>query len=67
MYCQVIYDLQQDYTADQVRSVEHAVKCTNHWLHVVPYAANNSVLGRDEFCNMVLLRYQITPNDLPTV
>eukprot|EP00957_Ditylum_brightwellii_P069695 5292808-Ditylum_brightwellii.AAC.1 len=66
MYCQVISNLQQDYIADCVHSVEQAGKCMNHWLNVVPCTANNSILGRNEFWDMVLLRYQITPKDLPT-
>ena len=39
----------------------------NHWINVVPRTANNSVLGKDEFRDMIMLRYQITPKDLPTV
>eukprot|EP00957_Ditylum_brightwellii_P025147 1903165-Ditylum_brightwellii.AAC.1 len=33
-------------------------------LAVVPNAENNSVLGKDKFCDMVLLGYKIIPKDL---
>eukprot|EP00957_Ditylum_brightwellii_P056868 4311209-Ditylum_brightwellii.AAC.1 len=31
---------------------------------VVPNAANNPILEKDEFCNMILLWYKIVPKDL---
>eukprot|EP00957_Ditylum_brightwellii_P156270 11894185-Ditylum_brightwellii.AAC.1 len=39
----------------------------NHWINVVPCTANNSVLGKDKFRDMIMHQYQITPKDLPTV
>eukprot|EP00957_Ditylum_brightwellii_P025867 1956998-Ditylum_brightwellii.AAC.1 len=67
LYTGVLSDLQSEYTANRVRSVERAGNCMNHWINVVPHAANNSVLGKDKFHDMVMLRYQITSKDLPTI
>eukprot|EP00957_Ditylum_brightwellii_P112778 8597810-Ditylum_brightwellii.AAC.1 len=53
------------YTGDQIRSVEHASKNMNHWFTVVPCTANNSVLGKDKFWDMVMLQYKLIPKDLP--
>eukprot|EP00957_Ditylum_brightwellii_P027452 2075157-Ditylum_brightwellii.AAC.1 len=52
LYTGVLSDLQSEYTADQVRSVERAGKYMNHCINVVPRTANNSVLGKDTFCDM---------------
>eukprot|EP00957_Ditylum_brightwellii_P002750 211353-Ditylum_brightwellii.AAC.1 len=52
LYTGVLTDLQADYTADLVQSVEHAGKCMDHWINVVQHTAKNSVLGQNEFCNM---------------
>eukprot|EP00957_Ditylum_brightwellii_P140030 10669629-Ditylum_brightwellii.AAC.1 len=52
---------------DQCRSVERSTKYLNQWLNVVPNAKNNSILGKDKFCNMILLQYEIIPKDLPKV
>eukprot|EP00957_Ditylum_brightwellii_P058067 4403627-Ditylum_brightwellii.AAC.1 len=67
LYTCVLSKLQENYTADWVRSVERAGKCMNHWINVVPRTANNLVLGKDKFCDMLMLQYQITPKDLPTI
>eukprot|EP00957_Ditylum_brightwellii_P028497 2151276-Ditylum_brightwellii.AAC.1 len=36
----------------------------NHWLTVVPNTENSTVLGRDEFWDIVLLQYKLIPKDL---
>eukprot|EP00957_Ditylum_brightwellii_P023859 1799652-Ditylum_brightwellii.AAC.1 len=67
LYMQVLSELQARYTADYVHSIKRAGKCMNHWINVVSCTANNSVLGKDKFQDMILLWYQITPKDLPTI
>eukprot|EP00957_Ditylum_brightwellii_P152064 11578352-Ditylum_brightwellii.AAC.1 len=44
--------------------MEQAFKCMNHWLTVIPCTANNSVLGKDEFWDMVVLQNKLIPKDL---
>eukprot|EP00957_Ditylum_brightwellii_P082561 6276479-Ditylum_brightwellii.AAC.1 len=52
VYIQVLSTLQTYYTADNFHSVECAGKCTHHWINVVPFTSNNSVLGCNECFNM---------------
>eukprot|EP00957_Ditylum_brightwellii_P012644 955597-Ditylum_brightwellii.AAC.1 len=35
------------------------------WLTAVPNVANDSILGKAKFWDMVLLKYKIVPKDLP--
>eukprot|EP00957_Ditylum_brightwellii_P117339 8949286-Ditylum_brightwellii.AAC.1 len=57
-YKQVLTNLQADYTADQVCSAKRAGKSMKHWINAVPLTDNNSVIGQDEFCDIVLLSLQ---------
>eukprot|EP00957_Ditylum_brightwellii_P102251 7794589-Ditylum_brightwellii.AAC.1 len=59
--------VEEDYTGNQKQGLEHASKSLNHWISVVPCSANNSVLGKDEFRDMILYCYRITPKDLPAI
>eukprot|EP00957_Ditylum_brightwellii_P109470 8349211-Ditylum_brightwellii.AAC.1 len=45
LYMHVLSDLQAEYMADHVYSIERAGKCMSHWINVVPCTVNNSVLG----------------------
>eukprot|EP00957_Ditylum_brightwellii_P010675 808300-Ditylum_brightwellii.AAC.1 len=52
---------------NQCHGVERPMLCLNQWLTVIPNVANNSILVKDEFWDMVLLWYKIVPKDLPKV
>eukprot|EP00957_Ditylum_brightwellii_P161107 12266482-Ditylum_brightwellii.AAC.1 len=67
LHMQVLSELKAEYMADHVCSMDRAGKCMNHWINMVPCTANNSVLGKDKFCGMIMHQYQITPKDLPTI
>eukprot|EP00957_Ditylum_brightwellii_P136116 10380728-Ditylum_brightwellii.AAC.1 len=54
-YKEVRLQVESGYTGDQIRSMDQASKCMNYWLIVVSCKANNSVLDKDEFQDMVLL------------
>eukprot|EP00957_Ditylum_brightwellii_P094362 7184884-Ditylum_brightwellii.AAC.1 len=60
-------EVEQFYTVDQCSGVERSTLCLNQWLTVVPNVANNSILGKDKFRDIVLLWYKIVPKDLPKV
>eukprot|EP00957_Ditylum_brightwellii_P141844 10806972-Ditylum_brightwellii.AAC.1 len=55
-YTRVRSEVESVFTPDQCCGVERSTKCLNQWLTVVPNAENNSVLGKDKFRDMVLLR-----------
>eukprot|EP00957_Ditylum_brightwellii_P196853 14998257-Ditylum_brightwellii.AAC.1 len=55
------------FTPDQCQGVERSTKCLNQWLTVVPNAKNNSILGKDEFRDMVLLQYNVYPRTSPSL
>eukprot|EP00957_Ditylum_brightwellii_P191005 14543737-Ditylum_brightwellii.AAC.1 len=52
---------------EKSRLIERAEKAFNQWLLVVLHTADNTVLGKEEFCDQVLMRYIIMPKDLPKV
>eukprot|EP00957_Ditylum_brightwellii_P112129 8549447-Ditylum_brightwellii.AAC.1 len=64
---QVRGEVESVFTPDQCRGVKRSTKCLNQWLTVAPNTENNSILGKDKFCNMVLLQYKIILKDLPKV
>eukprot|EP00957_Ditylum_brightwellii_P189537 14427410-Ditylum_brightwellii.AAC.1 len=48
--------------------IERAIRCSQEcgqWLNMLPRYGNNTVLGEQEFCDNLLLRYRCTPADLP--
>eukprot|EP00957_Ditylum_brightwellii_P162587 12380516-Ditylum_brightwellii.AAC.1 len=49
-------EVESVFTPNQCCGMEKSTKCLNQWLTVVPNAENNSILGKDEFCDTVLLR-----------
>eukprot|EP00957_Ditylum_brightwellii_P001658 128344-Ditylum_brightwellii.AAC.1 len=55
-YERVRSEVESEFTPDQCHGVERSTKCPNQWLMVVLNAANNSILGRDKFHDMILLR-----------
>eukprot|EP00957_Ditylum_brightwellii_P182314 13889192-Ditylum_brightwellii.AAC.1 len=64
-YKRVRSEVKSVYTPDQYHDVERSTKYLNQWLTVVPNAVDNSVLGKDKFCNTILLQYKIVPKELP--
>ena len=67
MYKGVRETVDKDYTGNQKQGLDRASKSLNHWISVVPCSANKSVLGKDEFRDMILYCYRITPKDLPAI
>eukprot|EP00957_Ditylum_brightwellii_P019622 1480475-Ditylum_brightwellii.AAC.2 len=59
--------VEEDYTSNQVQGLDRASKSLNHWILVVPCLANNSILGKDGFRDMIMYCYRITPKDLPAI
>jgi hypothetical protein len=66
-YKEVRETVEEDYTGNQKQGLDRASKSLNHWISVVPCSANKSVLGKDEFRDMILYCYRITPKDLPEI
>eukprot|EP00957_Ditylum_brightwellii_P124774 9510951-Ditylum_brightwellii.AAC.1 len=66
-YMGVRETVEDDYTSNQKQGLDRASKSLNHWISVVPCSANNSVLGKDEFRDMILYCYRTTPKDLPEI
>eukprot|EP00957_Ditylum_brightwellii_P028665 2165478-Ditylum_brightwellii.AAC.1 len=66
-YKTVRSEVESVFMPGQCQGIERSTKCLNQWFTVVPNAKNNSVLGKDKFHDMVLLRYKIIPKDLPKV
>eukprot|EP00957_Ditylum_brightwellii_P019144 1442995-Ditylum_brightwellii.AAC.1 len=59
--------VEEDYTGDQKRGLDHGSKSLNHWISVVPCLANNTVLGKDKFRDMIFYCYRSIPKDLPAI
>eukprot|EP00957_Ditylum_brightwellii_P016488 1239305-Ditylum_brightwellii.AAC.1 len=51
-YKRVRSDVESVFTLNQCCGVEMSTKFPSQWLTVVPNDKNNSILGKDEFCNM---------------
>eukprot|EP00957_Ditylum_brightwellii_P110321 8414272-Ditylum_brightwellii.AAC.1 len=64
VYKEVRKEVESGYTGDQIESVECFSEALNHWSTVVLHTNNNSVLGNDEFWDMVMLQYKLIPKDL---
>eukprot|EP00957_Ditylum_brightwellii_P058820 4459498-Ditylum_brightwellii.AAC.2 len=59
--------VEEEYIGNQKQGLDCVSKSLNHWISVVPCMANNTVLGKDEFRDIISYRYKITPKDLPAI
>eukprot|EP00957_Ditylum_brightwellii_P202218 15329133-Ditylum_brightwellii.AAC.1 len=59
--------VEEDYTGNQKQGLDCTSKNLNHWISVGPCLVNNTMFGKDEFRDMILYCYRITPKDLPAI
>eukprot|EP00957_Ditylum_brightwellii_P074452 5657001-Ditylum_brightwellii.AAC.1 len=59
--------VEENNTGNQKQGLDCASKSLNLWISVLPCLANNSMLGKDEFKDMIIYCYRITPKDLPAI